>query len=174
MTLNTAIVALAMLLAPVYGFQAKPAEKKPEAAGPKVGTAAPDFAFTDLDGTRRKLSDLKGKVVLLDFWGTWCGPCVGAIPKLLESYEKYHARGFEIIGIDTGDTKPKLQAFLTGRKITWAQTMEDDDGPIATVYKVMAWPSYFLIDRDGKIAVAAPNGGEINLAAELAKLIPER
>ena len=164
---NVVVVCAALLLIPQ-------ALTKPARVVLEPGSVAPDFSYTDLAGTRHKLSEMKGKVVLLDFWGTWCGPCVAGVPKLLAAYEKYHARGFEIVGIDTGDTKEKLQTFLTGRKITWTQTMEDDDGPIATLYRVMGWPSYFLIDREGKIVVAAPNGGEIDLAAALAKLFPDR
>ena len=150
------------------------AKKQPGRAVLLPGYPAPDFAFADLGGTKRKLSDFKGKVLLLDFWGTWCGPCVASIPKTLEAYAKYHARGFEVLGIDAGDKRDKLDAFLAEKKIPWMQTMEDDDGPIATLYRVEGWPSYFLIGPDGRIVAAVPNGGEIDLNAELAKLLPAR
>jgi len=149
-------------------------EKKPARVVLEPGYPAPEIAFVDLQGTRRTLSDLKGKVVLVDFWGTWCGPCVASVPELLSAYEKYHARGFEIIGVNTGDTKDKLQAFLADRKISWTQTMEGDDGPIATAFRVIGFPSYFLIDRNGKFAAVAPNGDKIDLPAELAKLFAEK
>jgi len=138
------------------------------------GYFAPDFSFVDLKGQPRKLSDEKGKIVLIDFWGAWCGPCVAAVPDLIAAYQRYHARGFEIVSIDTGDPPEKLRAFLTEKKITWTQTTETDPGPLATLYRVTGRPSYFLIDRDGKFAVAAPNGARFDLAAELAKLFAPR
>lgn len=150
------------------------AEKKPGRVVLLPGYPAPDFAFADLAGTKRKVSDFKGKVLLIDFWGTWCGPCVASVPKMLEAYDKYHARGFEILGVDASDKRAKLDAFLAERKITWMQTMEEDDGPIATLYRVTGWPSYFLIGKDGRIVAAAPNGGELDLNAELAKLLPAK
>ena len=108
--------------------------------------------------------------MLIDFWGTWCGPCVASVPALIAAYEKYRARGFEILSIDTGDTREKLQAFLVEKKISWTQTMEDEPGLIASLFRITGRPSYFLIDRDGKIAMAAPNGAKFDLGAELAKL----
>jgi peroxiredoxin len=90
----------------------------------------------------------------------------------VETYEKYRARGFEIIGIDSGDTREKLQAFMTDKKMSWPQTMESDKGPIATLYRVIGWPTYFLIGQDGTIAVAAPDNAKLDLAGELAKLLP--
>jgi len=149
-------------------------EKRPERVVLLPGYSAPDFSYVDLDGTRRKLSDLKGKVALIDFWGTWCGPCVAAVPELVAAYNRYRPRGFEILGVDTGDTREKLQAFLAGRKISWTQTIEGDQGAIASLFRVTGQPSYFLIDRDGKIAVAAPNGAKFDLAAELAKLFEKK
>lgn len=150
------------------------AEKKPGRAVLLAGHPAPDFVFVDLQGVRRRLADLRGKAVLLDFWGTWCVPCVAAVPELVTVYDKYHGRGFEIIGIAAEDKREALLAFTAGKRMSWPQTIESDDGPIATLYRVAGWPSYFLIGADGRIIVAAPNGERIDLAAELAKLFPEK
>jgi thiol-disulfide isomerase/thioredoxin len=72
----------------------------------------PDFSFSDLSGRKRKFSEFRGKWVLLDFWGTWCGPCVAEIPNLKEAYEKYHERGFEIIGMNSEDPVERLRSFV--------------------------------------------------------------
>jgi len=98
---------------------------------------------------------------------------VAATPELVAAYEKYHARGFEIIGVDSGDTKAQLLAFMAEKKMAWPQTMEDSKGPLATLFRVNGWPTYFLVDRDGKFAVAGQNG-DFELQKELAKLFPEK
>jgi thiol-disulfide isomerase/thioredoxin len=133
------------------------------------GSSAPDFTFTGLDGKAHKLTDYRGKVVLLDFWGAWCAPCVAAAPKLAEAYEKYHARGFEIIGVDADDTEEKLREFLTRKKLTWIQTREEQTGSIHRLYRVAAWPSYFLIGKDG--VIVATGIGNRNLLAEMERLL---
>lgn len=116
-----------------------------------VGSLAPDFSFTDLDGRTRRLSEYRGKVVLLDFWGAWCAPCAAAAPRLAGLYEKYRDRGFEIVGIDTIDTREKMTAFIEEHKMRWPETMEPEKGPIQTLYRVNGFPSYYLIGPDGTI-----------------------
>jgi thiol-disulfide isomerase/thioredoxin len=150
------------------------AKKRPPRVSLMPGYPAPDFAFVDLQGNRRQLADYNGKVVLLDFWGTWCGPCVAAAPQLVAAYKKYHTKGFEIIGIAADDTREKLMAFTAEKQMNWPQTMEGDKGPIATLYRITGWPSYYLIGTDGQIIVAAPGGEKIDISGELAKLFREK
>jgi thiol-disulfide isomerase/thioredoxin len=150
------------------------AEKRPPRAILLAGYPAPEFDFVDLQGVSRRLMDYRGKVVLLDFWGTWCGPCVASVPGLVAVYEKYHAKGFEIIGIAAEDKREDLLAFTAEKRMNWPQTIESDNGPLATLYRITGFPSYFLIGADGRIVVAAPGGEKIDIAGELAKLLPDK
>ena len=146
-------------------------QKRADRVPIKTGYPAPDFTFADINGAQRRLSEFRGKVVLLDFWGVWCGPCVAAVPRLVELYTKYHPRGFEILGIEANDTREKVAAFIADKQMRWAQTLEHDDGPITRLYRVTGWPSAFLVGPDGTFVVATYLG-EVDLGAELAKLFP--
>lgn len=134
----------------------------------KTGFPAPDFSFVDTTGKRRRLSDYRGTVVLLDFWGTWCGPCVAAVPELVELYEKYHPRGFEIVGIEANDTPVKVREFTREHHMPWTQTIEKDKGTIGALHRIEGWPTAFLIGPDGRFLVANYLG-EVDLRAELEK-----
>ena len=146
------------------------AEKLPLRVFLSTNDPAPDFSFTDLEGNSHRLSDYRGKVVLLVFWFSGCGYCQADIPKLVELYEQYHTSGVEIIGVNGVDKKEELQKFLAEKKMNWPQTLEvNQDGPIQKLYQFYAAPTYFLIDRDGKISVRRAGDG-MNFRAELEKL----
>lgn len=115
-----------------------------------------ELAFTALDGRPVDLRDYRGKVVLLDFWATWCRPCVAEMPRVQRLYETYQARGFEIVGIslDRRRDEGKLRQFLAERGISWPQHFHGDSTghPVATRFGVTALPHMLLLDREGRIA----------------------
>ena len=137
-------------------------EHKTVRAALTPGSMAPGFAYTDLAGRPHTLSEHRGTVVLLDFWGAWCAPCVEAAPKLVALYGTYRERGFEIVGIDALDTREKVSAFIAEHKMAWAQTMEPEKGPIQTLYRVNGFPTYFIIGRDGTIVAAGTGNTDLD------------
>ncbi|RLE28865.1 hypothetical protein DRJ54_05740 [Candidatus Acetothermia bacterium] len=118
------------------------------------GHPAPDFSFTPLRGDQEvSLSDFRGKVVLLDFWATWCGPCMAELPNVLSMYQELHDQGFEIIGISLDTSESELRSVLQERGIAWPQYYDGKgwDNEIAGMYRVFGIPATFLLDRKGII-----------------------
>jgi len=117
------------------------------------GTKFPDFAEKDLQGNPLSVAKYKGKLVLVDFWATWCGPCVGELPSVIKAYNKHHADGFEIIGISLDMDEQKLKSFLKTKEIPWAQYFDGKgwQNKLAAKYGIQSVPATFLLDGDGKI-----------------------
>lgn len=129
---------------------------------------------TLMDGSPFDPASVEGKVVLVDFWATWCGPCVAEIPNMLEQYEKYHDKGFEIIGISLDQDRDALDSFVTDRKIPWPILHEKEGGgqhPLAEYYGINAIPQLILIGRDGNVITLNARGEK--LAEELAQLFKD-
>jgi peroxiredoxin len=118
-----------------------------------VGKKFPDFDEKDLEGKPLSLGQYKGKVVLVDFWATWCGPCIGELPHVLEAYEKHHANGFEIVGISLDSDREKLTGFMKEKGMTWAQYFDGNgwQTKLAQAYGVNSIPATYLLDREGVI-----------------------
>ncbi len=136
------------------------------------GKEFPDFAEKDLDGKPLSVGALKGKVVLVDFWATWCGPCRAELPNVIEAYKKYHAQGFEIIGVSLDSDRTKLHDFLKKTEgMTWAQYFDGEgwSNKLAQKYGVESIPFTVLVGPDGKI-IGKDLRGEM-LATAVAKAL---
>jgi thiol-disulfide isomerase/thioredoxin len=137
------------------------------------GSKFPDFDEKDLAGKPLSIANYKGKLVLIDFWATWCGPCVGELPNVLKAYEKNHDKGFEIIGISLDQDEQKLKTFLQDRKMTWPQYFDGKgwNNKLAQKYGIQSIPATFLLDGEGKIIGRDLRGDDLEqaLAKNLAK-----
>ncbi|MBC7222471.1 redoxin domain-containing protein [Candidatus Bipolaricaulota bacterium] len=142
---------------------------------PKVplipGSPAPDFSFRDfLSGRELSLGNFRGKVVLLDFWATWCPPCMASLPGLKEIYEEFHAQGFEIVGVSLDESAEDLRRVLSERGISWPVAFEGKrwDNSVAALYRVYQIPTSYLLDKNGMIRYRDLEGEELRRAvAEL-------
>ncbi len=117
----------------------------------RVGLPAPEIADEDLDGARFKLSDYRGKVVLLVFWGTWCGPCMAAVPRERALVEKFQGRPFAIVGVNSDSNKDRARRAIAQEHMTWRSFWNGDDNHISKAWNVKGWPTVYLIDHRGVI-----------------------
>lgn len=139
---------------------------------PRVGDVVADFEATLLDGRRLRLSSLRGKVVLIDFWATWCGMCRAEFPRLVQHYERYAAQGrFEIVGVSFDEDAELVRRFLASRGLRWPQTALGiaRNNPLARLYNVNSTPSTILIGPDGVVVALNLTGAE--LRDEIARLV---
>lgn len=119
----------------------------------RMGAQLPDFSFTDFNGKKRKLSDFRGKYVLIDFWGFWCPPCRRELPYLREAYSRFQSRNFEILGMNT-DTDFDLKSLneqLQKNGMGWTQAKLDSIKDVIKNYRIYSFPTTLLIDPEGKI-----------------------
>jgi peroxiredoxin len=130
------------------------------------GTKFPDFAVKDVTGKPLSLTEYKGKVVLVDFWATWCMPCVAEMPNVIQTYQKYHAQGFEIIGISLDQDQQTLERFIKEKNISWPQFFDGQgfDNKLAVKYGAYKLPTIYLLDRERKIIGKDLHGKELEQA----------
>ena len=134
-----------------------------------IGHPALDFEVTDLKGKSLSLEAYRGQVVLLDFWATWCGPCIAEMPNVRRTYEKYKHQKFQIIGISLDRSMEPLKTYIEKEQLGWVHYW-DNANKVSSIYRVRAIPSTFLIDGEGIIRKTNLRGAALKKAvAELVK-----
>jgi cytochrome c biogenesis protein CcmG, thiol:disulfide interchange protein DsbE len=138
-----------------------------------IGSTAPDFSLTDLDGNKVRLADLRGSPVIVNFWASWCGPCVDEFPLLRAAVEEHVDDGLVVLGIVYQDRSEAARAFMERNGGSW-QALMDPDERVATAYNIFGPPESYFIGRDGRIV--ARHFGQFtaeSLEAKVAEILDE-
>ena len=146
-----------------WNFMNSPASKV------AIGAIAPDLEFPDPDGKMRKLSDLRGKVVLLDFWASWCSPCRRENPNVTRIYGQYHDKGFEVFSVSLDSDAASWKRAIEADKLVWPNHVSDLmkwQSKAAAIYGVRSIPSTFLLDKEGRIVQRDLRGAELERAVK--------
>lgn len=140
----------------------------------QVGMEAPNFEATTIDGKKISLSSLRGKVVLIDFWATWCPSCIGEIPQLTAAAVRFKGK-FDILAVSADDNRAAIKSLGKSIKLPGIQTwdMQGDSYPIVEKYNIQAFPTWYLLDAQGIIRAKDPLGAKLIPAIEAA-MKPQR
>jgi cytochrome c biogenesis protein CcmG/thiol:disulfide interchange protein DsbE len=139
-----------------------------------IGSPAPEFALSDLNGNPIRLADLRGRPVIVNFWASWCGPCVEEFPLLQRALEQHRADGLAVIGIVVQDRSEAARAFMSRMGAGWPAVM-DPDGSLADSYDLYAPPESFFVDRNGLIASRQVGQlSQADLSRQLSAILPNR
>lgn len=137
-----------------------------------IGAIAPDFTMNDPEGKPIQLSSLRGKVVLIDFWASWCGPCRQENPNVVKLYQQYNPKGLEILGVSLDKSKEDWLKAIKDDKLSWKHVSDLKywENATARLYSVNSIPQTYLLDKDGKIIAKGLKGEQ--LEAKLKELLP--
>jgi thiol-disulfide isomerase/thioredoxin len=119
-----------------------------------------DLKFTSVNGQAVDLSKLRGKVVLIDFWATWCPPCRAEVPDVVATYQKYHAKGFEVVGVSLDSDKSALLTFIKSNGMTWPQYFDGNgwDNAVSSRFGIDSIPAMWLVGKDGVLITKDASG----------------
>lgn len=157
--------------------RAGPAGQRADASSaslPREGYQAPDWALESLDGEQFTLTGLRGQVVILNFWATWCPPCRQEMPAIEEVYRTYRDRGLAVMAINVQEAEQETRAFVDEMGLTFP-VLPDRDGSVSTLYRVTSLPTTFIVDRAGIIREIAVGGplSRAYIASTVAPLLAE-
>ncbi len=142
-------------------------------AAPRPGHPAPDFSLVDLDGKIVKLSDLRGKAVLINFWTTWCPPCRAEMPDIETVYQRYKGQGLMVLGVDVQEEQDAVAKYVQKGGFSWTFLLDQTGDVFFGKYRGAAFPTSFFVDKDGvvqDVSIGALN--EKGLENKLAKILP--
>jgi peroxiredoxin len=167
------VLALTLFLAGCGGGVDPAATGTATGIGIRVGQQAPDFQLQSLDGKTVSLSDFRGQPVLLNFWASWCGPCIGEMPDLQSVYDNWTDKGLQMLAVNVGEGPLTVVAFVKGHKYTMPVLL-DTGNNVSRLYGVTGIPTTYLIDKDGiirdKVIGAFPN--EKTIEQHLGAIVP--
>lgn len=133
-----------------------------------IGGEPVAFNVTSIDGKTLSPAAYKGKVLLIDFWATWCGPCVAEMPNVKNVYAKYHPQGFEIVGISLDQSRDRLNQYIKSNQIAWPQYFDGKwwNNDVAVRYGIKSIPTTILVDKSGKIRYKSLRGRQLENAVQ--------
>ena len=143
------------------------------ASGPDKSAEVPDFVLDDLDGSPVRLSDFRGKAVLINFWATWCSPCVEELPTLEGLRRHFQDRPFSVIAVNLGEDARTVRDFLDTHALELHMTfLIDEDGAVAESYRVRGLPATLLIDREGRFVFGGVGQRDWNSPEVHSEILP--
>jgi cytochrome c biogenesis protein CcmG/thiol:disulfide interchange protein DsbE len=169
---------LALIAASLFGFwwlgRSAPSEPVTTASTASQDKSAPDFVLQDTSGKSVRLRDLRGQVVLINLWATWCPPCIAEMPDLTTVYNAHKSEGFVILGVDDQERKETVMDFLARNPLPYPLLL-DADSRVARAYGTDFLPASFLIDRRGVLRVTMPGqSSRTKLEAAIKPLLAEK
>jgi peroxiredoxin len=136
------------------------------AAQPRIGELAPEISLPDAKGNIVSLSSFKGKVVLLDFWASWCGPCRESIPSVVKLYNKYKAKGFEVVAVSIDSKRSQWVKAVKYFKMNYTSLLDPKgwQADVISSYNIEGIPATYLLDKEGKVVKIDAEGAALESA----------